>query len=86
MSELEISLLPEGEGASVSHICMYNLETKKFESYPTQGYAGVSVLEATGIDPSVPLTRENRLKTVEVKLTASVGYKVKIFLRFQAGK
>ncbi len=85
-SELDLSLRPEGVGASVSHVCMYNMENHKFEVYPAKGYSGETVLEATGIDPSSSLTREERLKEVEVKLTPSVGYKVKIFLRFQAGK
>ncbi len=80
------NLSADGVGARVSHVCMYNVETKKFEIFPTKGYSGQSLQDTTGLDTSMPLTRADRLKEVEVSLTASVSYKVKVFLRFEIGK
>ncbi len=84
-SELDESLRPEGAGKDVDFVILYNMETEKFQYYPSKGQAGTSLLAATGIDVSQPMSREIRMKQVNVKIAANVSYKSKIFLRFEKG-
>ncbi len=85
-SELDESLRPEGVGSDVDYVIIYNMETEKFQYYPSRGYAGESLLSSSGIDVSQSLTKDDRMKEFKVKIAPTVSYKSRIFLRFEKGE
>ncbi len=86
LSELDKSLLPEGEGVNIDNVIVYNKTFKKFDFFPVEGFpGGPSLTESSGLDVQLPLTRSDRMEEVELSFSSVIKCRGMIFMRMQRG-